>query len=67
MSNTVGTARYILGFVTAVGKDGSPTWNGEHSIANLPYLNDIQAVRYFGGDVVVAFGGPSGTYIHKNP
>lgn len=58
-SNTVGTARYILGFVHADDK-GKPSWLGTKSISSLPHLNDIQAVRYFGGDVVISFGGPLG-------
>lgn len=62
MSNKVGSARYILGFITKVGADGQPAWNGQTSISSLPNLNQIQSVRYFGGDVVISFGGPSGIF-----
>lgn len=60
MSNTIGTARYILGFITGDGTDGQPSWNGISSISNLPNLNSIQSIRYFGGDVAISFGGPKG-------
>jgi hypothetical protein len=55
MSSKVGSARYIIGFISNNG------WNGTDPISKLSYLKDIQSVRMFGGDVIVSFGGPGRT------
>ena len=59
LSSTIGTARYILGFVTA-DRLGKPAWGGNVSTSLLPQISRIQRVRQFGGDIAVSFGGPRG-------
>lgn len=54
-----GASRFILGFINAA-TDGSPAWSGTKSISKLDWIASIQALRLFGGDVIISFGGPSG-------
>ena len=63
-SNSVGSARYIFGFITA-GSDGTPAWSGTSSIKKLDWLPQMQAIRLFGGDAIISLGGPSGKSQYK--
>ena len=58
LSNAVGSARYILGFVTG-DSTGNAVW-GAQSTGKLLYNDKITALRAFGGDVGISFGGPGG-------
>ena len=61
LSNTVGTARYILGFITSDSK-GVALW-GTNPVSKLGYADKIAKIRAFGGDVAFSFGGPGGKYL----
>lgn len=52
-----------LGFVVAVPGTCEPAWGGfqAYSVASLFRLQEINAVRAAGGDVMVSFGGAAGT------
>lgn len=40
---------------------GKPSWGGYYPVADKFYLEEVEAVRRAGGDVIVSFGGASGT------
>jgi hypothetical protein len=61
LSNLVGSARYLLGWVTS-DVNGNAVWGAE-STGKLKYTNNISVIRGFGGDVGVSFGGPGGMCI----
>jgi hypothetical protein len=57
---TTGVRAYTLAFI--LGKGGcTPAWDGSGSLTGTAIVNRINAIRRAGGDVVVSFGGASGT------
>ncbi|KAI8608903.1 WSC domain-containing protein [Chytriomyces sp. MP71] len=54
-----GASTFTLGFVTA-DANAQPQFNG-NLVANGWYQTQVKAIRAFGGDIVVAFGGAVGT------
>ncbi|KAJ3064033.1 hypothetical protein HDU98_000219 [Podochytrium sp. JEL0797] len=54
-----GTNRYTLGFVTA-DANGNPQFAGNSATSSY-YQSTIAAIRAFGGDVTISFGGSAGT------
>ncbi|KAJ3070237.1 hypothetical protein HDU98_006728 [Podochytrium sp. JEL0797] len=54
-----GTMRYTLAFVTA-DANGNPSFEGNSATSSY-YQSTIAAIRAFGGDVTISFGGESGT------
>lgn len=59
MSSKVGSARYVVGFITASPKN-QPAWNGVDLISSLKHLPIIQSIRLFGGEFICSFGGGGG-------
>jgi len=51
---------FCLGFIVADGNN-DPSWGGYHKISSEFYMDQIRKVRQKGGDVIVSFGGASGT------
>ncbi|WP_066856959.1 Ig-like domain-containing protein [Halodesulfovibrio spirochaetisodalis] len=49
-----------LAFIVS-DSSGNPSWGGYYPVADKFYLEEIEAVRKAGGDVIVSFGGASGT------
>jgi hypothetical protein len=59
MSNNVGSSRYVLGHITS-GPTGRPTWGGSIAMSKMHYLDQIRAIRLFGGEAIISFGGNQG-------
>ena len=59
MQNT-GVKYYSLAFILA-DSNGDPSWGGEKPITSDFYREEIAKVRSIGGDVIISFGGASGT------
>jgi chitinase len=56
---------YTLAFIIAPNGGGcSPTWNGDTAIGSY-YKSHIDNIRAQGGDVIMSFGGASGTELGK--
>ncbi|KAJ3270596.1 hypothetical protein HDV01_007692 [Terramyces sp. JEL0728] len=55
-----GTRFFTLAFIQA-GTSGNPAWGGIVDIKQLFYLDKITTLRNNGGDVIISFGGASGT------
>ncbi|KAI8831025.1 secreted sugar hydrolase, partial [Chytriomyces cf. hyalinus JEL632] len=51
-----GTMEFSLGFVTAGPGNGPPQWNG-NLVSSGYYKGQIAAIRAFGGDIRISFGG----------
>jgi hypothetical protein len=53
-SGSVGSARYILGYISA-NSNNAASWGGRSSYTG--YAAQILAIRNFGGDAIISFGG----------
>jgi chitinase len=61
LATTTGNKYYTLAFIIA-GNGCTPTWNGDTSISNeTHWTTQIANLRKAGGDVLISFGGASGT------
>jgi chitinase len=60
--NKTGQKYYTLAFITSDGT-GNPSWGGYSSLGmnSNHYVDDINSIRSKGGDVIVSFGGATGT------
>src|ERR1051325_5898195 len=58
--NSTGNKYYTLAFVIS-GGGCNGLFNGDTSISDAGWTNAINTVRAAGGDVIVSFGGASGT------
>ena len=52
---------YALSFVLGNGGACVPAWDGTHLMSENYYINEINAVRAAGGDVIAVFGGANGS------
>jgi chitinase len=62
LATTTGHKFYTLAFV--IGGNGcAPSWNGDTAITanTTTFVNDVASLRKLGGDVIISFGGASGT------
>lgn len=59
VSNTVGVVRYTIAFIVA-DKSGNPAFDGWISLSSNFLYKAISALRLYGGDVIISFGGASG-------
>ncbi|KAL2919707.1 hypothetical protein HK105_200621 [Polyrhizophydium stewartii] len=59
LAATAGSIKSIVGFV--VSDNGQPSWGGAHSLAEKWNADKIQKLRDFGGEVIISFGGPTGS------
>ncbi|KAJ3318513.1 hypothetical protein HDV06_000446 [Boothiomyces sp. JEL0866] len=59
-SIATGTRFFTLAFIQA-GTSGNPAWGGIVDVKQLFYLDKITTLRNSGGDVIISFGGASGT------
>ncbi len=55
-----GQPYYTLAFVTA-DTNCQPAWGGITPLENNHYMDEINAIRQKGGDVIISFGGANGT------
>ena len=55
-----GQPYYTLAFITA-DTDCNPAWGGVIALEKNYYMDEINALRQKGGDVIISFGGASGT------
>ena len=53
-SGNVGSARYILGYISA-NANNAASWGGKSPYTG--YASQILAIRNFGGDAIISFGG----------
>lgn len=60
MSNNVGTQWYTLAFIVSDGS-GNPSWGGYYGLSTGWYKTQMDSVRQFGGEIIISFGGASGT------
>jgi chitinase len=62
LASSTGNKFYTLAFVIANATGGcTATWNGWDQLSSNLYVSDVAALRAQGGDVIVSFGGASGT------
>jgi chitinase len=55
-----GVNYYTLAFITA-SSSGEPAWNGVIPMGDCHYLESANQVRSSGGDIIISFGGESGS------
>jgi chitinase len=60
LANATGNKHYTLAFIISNGSC-TATWNGDTSLSSNLYVTDINNLRAQGGDVIISFGGASGT------
>jgi hypothetical protein len=60
LASTTGHKFWTLAFIISNGSC-TATWNGDTLLSSNLYLNDINNLRAMGGDVIISFGGASGT------
>src|SRR6185436_14579620 len=60
VANTTGSKFFTMAFILA-GQGCTATWNGSQTMSQGYYLSDINNLRTIGGDVIISFGGWSGT------
>jgi Glycosyl hydrolases family 18 len=60
LANTTGHKFWTLAFIISNGSC-TATWNGDTALSSNLFLNDINSLRAAGGDVIISFGGASGT------
>ncbi|MFA4861316.1 chitinase [Methanoregula sp.] len=60
ISGSTGIRYYTLAFITS-GSSGAPTWAGVIPLGDHHYLDEVTKVRATGGDVIISFGGASGS------
>jgi chitinase len=63
LSKATGNRFWTLAFVINGGGKCNPMWNGDTSLDGNNYGKYIAALQKTGGDVIVSFGGASGTEI----
>lgn len=61
VSQTAGVVRYNLAFVVA-DQNGNPAFDGSIPLSSNFLYKAINALRMFGGDVIVSFGGAAGNF-----
>ncbi|HVZ71594.1 MAG TPA: glycosyl hydrolase family 18 protein [Polyangia bacterium] len=63
LATSTGHKFYTLAFVIARGNGCTPSWNGDTTItaASTTFVNDVAKLRQMGGDIIISFGGASGT------
>jgi len=66
IANATGHKFYTLAFVINGSGTCNPTWNGDTALGGNNYGAHITALRGVGGDVIVSFGGASGTEIGQS-
>jgi chitinase len=66
IANATGHKFYTLAFVINGSGTCNPTWNGDTALNGNNYGAHITALRGVGGDVIVSFGGASGTEIGQS-
>ncbi len=59
LANSTGNKFWTLAFM--LGNGCSASWNGTDPISNNLYVSDINSLRAQGGNVIISFGGASGT------
>ncbi|HEY0193703.1 MAG TPA: glycosyl hydrolase family 18 protein [Kofleriaceae bacterium] len=60
LAKNTGQKFWTLAFVISNG-GCTAAWNGDTPLSSNLYLSDINSLRALGGDVIVSFGGASGT------
>jgi len=60
IANATGQKYFTMAFILA-GTGCTATWNGSQTMSQGYYLSDINSLRALGGDVIISFGGWSGT------
>ncbi|KAJ3369781.1 hypothetical protein HDU91_006905 [Kappamyces sp. JEL0680] len=60
MAAAVGTNWFTLAFIVGDGT-GGPSWGGSVPLSQKWYMDYITALRTMGGDVIVSFGGATGS------
>jgi chitinase len=60
LANATGNKHYTLAFIIANGSC-TATWNGDTALSSNLYVTDVNNLRAQGGDVLISFGGASGT------
>ena len=60
LATTTGQKYYSMAFIVA-GKGCQANWGGSYTMAQNFEVTDVEALRAQGGDVIVSFGGASGT------
>ena len=61
-----GQSDFVVAFVLANGAgDCTPTWDGRVALGNKTVQASLQKIDALGGDVVVATGGATGTYLES--
>jgi chitinase len=63
LSKSTGNDHWTLAFVINGGGKCNPQWNGDTALGGNNYGKYIDALQKTGGDVIVSFGGASGTEI----
>jgi chitinase len=66
LSNGTGHKFWTLAFIINGSGSCNPMWNGDTSLTGNSYGTYITNLRGIGGDVIVSFGGASGTEIAKS-
>ncbi len=66
IANTTGHKYFTLAFIINGQGTCNPTWNGDTALGGNAYGNHITALRAVGGDVIVSFGGASGTELGRS-
>jgi chitinase len=66
LANATGHKFYTLAFVINGTSACDPMWNGDTALTGNSYGRYITALRNIGGDVIVSFGGASGTEIGQS-
>ena len=59
LASSTGNKFWTLAFM--LGSGCSASWNGTDPISNNLYVSDVASLRAQGGDVIISFGGASGT------
>ncbi len=60
LANSTGHKFYTLAFIISNGSC-TATWNGDTALSSNLYVSDLALLRAQGGDVIISFGGASGT------
>lgn len=65
IAETTGVRYFSLGFVQAQHTTCQGRWSGVTALEHPYLLNDLEKLRAAGGDVIVSFGGASGTELGR--
>ena len=52
---------FTLAFIVADPSTSEPSWGGYYDFASGYRMDEIEALRDLGGDVMISFGGAAGT------